>query len=149
VADALARRSRLLWPGGTVVASVVPLTTTLRGALIAPTTAVRLRRGLEAAEEALDAEQRGLDALPASEAQRQGGRVSRLVLVSNDGAERFYRRVEHLVIAHAPRLLACIVDVDSATLGDLLYGNGAVVKLLLTERKTTAVAILRAIAAHD
>jgi hypothetical protein len=146
VAEALRRRPRLLWAGGTVVAPVVALTAALRAALTAPETRARLRRGLEAAEAALAAEARGLASLSEADTRRQGGRVSRLLLISNDGAERFYRRVEHVVLAHASRVLACMIDADSATLGTLLYGGDAVAKLLLTERKTAAVAILRAIA---
>jgi hypothetical protein len=106
-----------------------------------------LRRGLEAAEGALVAERRGLGALPPAEARRQGARVSRLLLLANDGAERFYRQVERLVATHAPRVLACVVDCDSATLGALLYGSDAVAKLVLAEHKTAVVAILRALAA--
>lgn len=146
VRAALAARTRLLWPGGTLVASVVPLSDALRRALGTPATARLLRRGLEAAEGALAAERRGLAALPPAEAQRQGGRVSRLVLVASDGAERFYRQVERLVAAHAPRVLACVVDCDSATLGGLLYEDDAMAKLVLAEHKTAVAAILRAFA---
>lgn len=145
VVTALGRRTRPLWPGGTVIAPVLPLSPALRAALTAPATLPRLQRGLEAAEATLAAEQRGFAALPPGEAGRRGDRVSRLLLVSNDGAERFYRRVEHVVLAHASRVLACVVDADCAVLGGLLYGNGAVAKSLLTERKTATVAILRAI----
>jgi hypothetical protein len=146
VVAALGRHTRPLWPGGTVIVPLVPLSPALRAALTAPATLPRLQRGLEAAEATLAAEQRGLAALPKAEADRRGDRVSRLLLVSNDGAERFYRRVEHVVLAHPSRVIACVVDADSAVLGGLLYGNGAVAKSLLTERKTAVISILRAIA---
>jgi hypothetical protein len=68
------------------------------------------------------------------------------LLVSNDGAERFYRQVERLVVGHAPRVLACVLDCDSPTLGDLLPGAAGVVKLVLTGHKTAAAAVLRALA---
>ena len=93
-----------------------------------------------------DAERRGLAALPAAEARRQGGRVSRLLLVTRDGAERFYRHVERLAAAHAPRVLVCVVDCDSAQLGGLLYERAAVAKLVLAEHKAAVAAILRAAA---
>jgi hypothetical protein len=146
VQAALAAVRRPLWPGGAVVASVVPLTYALRRALRSAAAIGTLRRGLEAAESALDDERRGLDALPADEARRHGGRVSRLLLVANDGAERFYRRVEHLVAAHSPRVLPCVVECDSPSLGALLYGQGEIAKLVLAERKTAVIAILRALA---
>jgi hypothetical protein len=146
VQAALAVRTRLLWPGGTLVTSVVALSDDLRRTLADPGVTRLLRRGLEAAEGALAAERRGLGALPPAEARRQGARVSRLLLLANDGAERFYRQVERLVAAHAPRVLACVVDCDSATLGALLYGRDAVAKLVLAEHKAAVVAILRALA---
>lgn len=148
VQAALAARTRLLWPGGTLVVPIVPLHPALRCALATPAVAQRSRRGLEAAQAALDAERRGLDALPATEARRQGGRVSRLLMVANDGAERFYRHVERLLLANAPRVLACVVDCDSATLGALLFEPGAIAKLVLVERKSAVSAILRALAAR-
>ena len=146
VQAALAAATRPLWSGGTVAASVVPLTHALRRALRASASSGMVRRGLEAAESALDVEQRGLDALPAEEALRHGGRVSRLLLVANDGAERFNRRVERLVVLHAPRVLPCIIECDSPSLGALLYGPGEVAKVVLAERKTAVVAILQALA---
>ncbi len=146
VQAALASAVRRLWRGGTVTASIAPLTHALRRALRAAAAEGVLRRGLESAESALDAEQRGLAALPAAEAARHGERVSRLVLIANDGAERFYRRVEHLIVAHAPRVLPCVVDCDSPSLGALLYGPGEVVKLVLVEHTSAVAAVLRALA---
>jgi len=95
---------------------------------------------------ALEAEQRGLAALDPEMAGRQGQRVSRLLLITNDGAERFYRQVERLALTHAPRLLVCVVECDSQVLGTLLYGEDAVAKLVLTTHKAAAAAILRAVA---
>lgn len=149
VQAALAANTRLLRPGGTLIAAVVPLTDALRRALGEAGTTHRLRRGLEAAADALDAERRGLASLPPQEARRHGGRVSRLLVVANDGAERFYRQVERLVAAHAPRVLTCIVDCDGATLGALLYEPDAVAKLVLVEHKTVVAAVLRALAKAD
>jgi hypothetical protein len=146
VQRALAARTRKLWSGGTLDAAVVPLTETLQAALRMPTMAAVLQRGLEAAEITLSAEQRGFAALPTDVARRQGGRVSRLLLITNDGAERFYRQVERLVVTHAPRVLVCLVDCDSATLGGLLFGSDAVAKLVLTGHKAAAATILRSLA---
>ena len=146
VQAALAAARRPLWAGATVVVAVVPLTHALRRAHRTAVSDGMLLRGLEAAERALDAEHRGLAALPAVEARRHGGRVSRLLLVANDGAERLYRRVERLVVTHAPRLLPCVVACDSTSLGALLYGPGETAKVVLAEHKTAVAAILRALA---
>jgi len=146
VQAALAATPRPVWAGATVVAAVVPLTDVLCDALRSARMNGNLVRGLEATERTLDVEQRGLAALPAGEAERHGKRVSRLLLVANDGAARLYRRVERLVVSHAPRVLPCIVDCDSATLGTLLYGPGETAKLVLAEHKTAVTTILRALA---
>ena len=145
VRRALAAHTRKLWSGGTLEIAVVPLTETLRNVLRSPATAPLLQRGLEAATATLAAEQRGLAALPPEVMRRQGRRVSRVLLATNDGAERFYRQVERLVLTHAPRVLVCVLECDSPTLGGLLYGSDGVVKLVLTEHKTAAASILRAL----
>ena len=152
VRRALTARTKKLWPAGVFDAAVVPLTEALRKVLRSPATAALLQRGLEAATATLAAEQRGLAALPPEVTDRQGHRVSRVLLVTNDGAERFYRQVERLAVMHAPRVLVCVLDCDSPALGELLYGFGGesdgVVKLVLTGHKTAAASILRALAGH-
>jgi hypothetical protein len=129
-----------------LVVPSVPLTPTLRAALAALAAQRRLERGLEAADATLAAEQRGLAALAPAVAARQQPRVSRVLVVSNDGAERFYRQVERLALTHAPRVLVCRVDASSAVVGEVCYGPGALAKLVLTTHKTAATDLLRALA---
>ncbi len=143
---ALARAPRKLWSGGTIDAAVVPFDAHVQRALQKHQTTVHLVRGLESAATVLDAEQRGFAALDPDMAARQGQRISRLLLITNDGAERFYRQVERLALTHAPRVLVCVVECDSQVLGRLLYGADAVAKLVLTTHKTAAAALLRALA---
>src|SRR5207244_13638512 len=56
---------------------------------------------------------------------RSGARVSRLLLLSADGAERLYRHVERLALAHAPRVLVVALSADAATLGRATTGRDA------------------------
>jgi len=114
------------------------LTESLAKALRAALARGQLQRGLEAAVASLEAERRGLLAA--------GGRVSRLCLVANDGAERFYRQVERCLTAHAPRLLGGLLDVDGATLGNFLYGRDTAVKLVLVDHKDAVSTVLRSLA---
>jgi hypothetical protein len=146
VQRALRADPRRLWSGGTLRASAIPFDATLRTTLASLAASGRLLRGLEAAEATLAQEQRGLAALPSAVAERQGRRVSRVLVVSNDGAERFYRQLERLASTHAPRVLVCVLDATSSDLGALLYGPDAVVKLVLTAHKTAATHLLRALA---
>jgi hypothetical protein len=146
VRAALQADVRPLWARGTLGVAVVPLNPALRSALAGLAAAGRIERGLEAAEATLAAEQRGFAALPPAVAARQKPRISRVLLVSNDGAERFYRAVERLALIHASRVLVCLLDCPSLVFGELLYGPGAVVKLVLTAHKTAATILLRALA---
>jgi hypothetical protein len=143
---ALAASTRRLWPGGALHVSVLEPTEALVQALRAAAGAGPLRRGLEAATAALDAEQRGLSTLERRAGRPQGERVSRLWLFSRDGAERFYRQVERALVRYAPRVLGCQLDIDSAALGALLYGREAVVKLVMVEHKEAVSAVLRTLA---
>lgn len=146
VRAALAADVRTLWERGTLPAAHVPLTDTLRATLAKLGGHGLLERGLETAEAALGAERRGLEALDAETRARQGQRVSRVLVVSDDGAERFYRGVERLALAHAPRVLVCRVACTSADLGSIVFGPGEVAKLVLTSHKRAAVSILEAMA---
>jgi len=136
---------RPLWAGGTLAVAHAPATTALRRALAALGPAGRLVRGLEAAESTLAGERRGLDALPEEMRREQGARVSRVLLVSADGTERFHRQVERLLRSHAPRVLACRLDWSSAELGAAAFGPGAVAKLVLSGHKSAAAALLEAL----
>jgi hypothetical protein len=128
-----------LWSGGQVRAVRSALTPALVTALRAAGRAGQVRRGLEGAEARLANERAGLGPDPQP-------RVSRLLVCSNDGAERFYRTVERLVRTHAPRVLALVVDADAATLGDACFGAGANARALLVEHRDAVAAALFALA---
>jgi hypothetical protein len=99
-------------------------------------------RGLEQLEKVLDREARGLSMADARSATERGSRVSRLVLVSNDGTERFYRQVERLVCTQGPRLLAICVDVDSSQLAGVVPEASGVVRALMIEHKDSVARVL-------
>ena len=143
----LAAPGRPLWPGGQVPVSVLPLSSSLASALGAAYRAGHLVLGLERAEDALAAEARGLTLAARRAGTAAGVRVSRLLLVSGDGAERLYRHVEQLVLEHAPRVLVVMVSTDAATLGRTTTGGEAAVKVVLAQRKQAVAALLRALTA--
>ena len=76
-----------------------------------------------------------------------GARVSRLLLLSDDGAERLYRNVERLAAAHAPRVLVAMITADAATLGRATIAREAAVKVVLVQHKQAVAALLRALTA--
>jgi hypothetical protein len=106
-----------------------------------------VRRGLEAARALLDAEARGLAQVDRESDVARGARLSRLIFASDDGAERFYRHVETLLVRHADRALGVRLDAHAADLGRLLFGPDAIARLVLLDHKDAVAAALLAIAA--
>lgn len=120
----------------------------LEDALWSAHRAGRVVRGFEAAEKTLSAEERGLRSVDETTGVKRGSRVSRLLLLANDGSDGFYRRIENLIRSHHPRVLAVRLDVDAATLGAPLYGAGSNTRLLMIQHKVAVAAVLLDIAAQ-
>jgi hypothetical protein len=143
----LTSRTVLLWPGGSIDVPVITLTEPLGKALTHAMAQGRLRFGFEKVLERLDEERAGIDNVREQTEGAYGERISRLILFSRDGAERFYRHVESLLRAHSPRLLGCLLEADGATLGRLVTGREKLVKIIMAEHKDAVSEILRSIAA--
>jgi hypothetical protein len=141
----LAVASRPLWRGGTTAVPVLSLRPPFAAALQAARRDGHLVLGLERATEALAAEAHGLDLAACRPTTGAGVRVSRLLLLSEDGAERLYRHVERLALKHAPRVLVVVLSVDAATLGGATTGRDAPVKVVLVQRRRAVAALLRAL----
>ena len=120
---------------------LLPLGPALEAALSAARAGRRLVLGLEAAAETLANEAHGLARRPGGEGS---ARVSRLLLVSGDGAERLYRQVERLAVGHAPRLLVLMLACDAPALGRATTAREAPVKAVLAVHKDAVAALLRA-----
>jgi hypothetical protein len=142
----LADRARPLWSGSDTSIAELRLGPALEAALRHAHAEGRLVRGLESAARALDAEERGLRLADRRAAAPRGARVSRLLLLTSDGAERFYRQVEAQLRRHGARVLAVRLDADAARLGALLFGPERRARLVLLEHKDAVVAALRALA---
>ena len=103
-------------------------------------------RGLEGAERTLAAEERGLRIADQKIGQARGVRVSRLLLLANDGSERFYRQVETLLLRHGHRVLAIRLDTTADKLGNLLFGPNKVAKSVMLEHKSAVASVLLSLA---
>jgi hypothetical protein len=141
----LREHARALWSGGGLRVPAAPWSDALVAALARAQREGHLVRGLELAEKTLDREARGLSLVDARSATERGVRVSRLILVGNDGTERFYRQVERLALKHGPRLLAIWVDADSVQLGAAVPHAAGVVRALMLEHKDDVVRVLLAL----
>ena len=148
LAHELTARARPLWVGGAVSVARADLTPALEAALTSARSAGRIVRGLEAADRTLAMEARGLRRVDRKTGIERGVRVSRLLILADDGADRFYRNVEALLHREGPRVLALRVSADERALGQLLFGSDHVVRLLLVEHKDAVSAVLMALAAH-
>jgi len=102
----------------------------------------RLERGLEGAETRLAAEEAGLKKTAAARPASDGVRISRLLVVSGDGSERFYRQVESLRARFANRLEVLLLDCDDEALGAAAFGPGRRARALLIHHKEAVVRFL-------
>jgi len=118
------------------------VTPTLWHALFEARRARRLCRGLESAEETLANQQRGLRQAPAARVALGARRISRLLVVSEDGSARFYRQVEKLCVRHASRLEALVLECDEVELGRAIFGPGQLARAVLLDHKDVVLRFL-------
>lgn len=121
--------------GAMVLVSRWPLEAALQSALRAARGTGHLMQGLELIEETLDREGKGLKAAQAKAAQPSGQRLSRLLLLADDGAPRFYRDSASLLVRHADRLHGVVVAASAETLGREFTAKGGATKALLIDDK--------------
>jgi len=121
-----------------------PLTIALRKARLQG----QLRYGFEDIAGKLESERKGLTNVRGRMDAPQGKRISRLLLFSNDGAERLYRHIEQILKAHAPRLLGCLINMNSNDFGRLMTDKDSKIKIVMVEHKAIVCDILRAIIAE-
>ena len=142
----LTLHTRPLWAGGELDVPLVKFDSELAAALRNARSAGQLVRGLESAQRALAAEEHGLHLADRRSGVPRGVRVSRLLALADDGVERFYRHVETLLRRRGPRVLAVRLEVDAGALGELLFGPGHLVRLLMIGHKEAVCAVLLAMA---
>jgi hypothetical protein len=147
IRKALMGRTVRLWPGGTLDVAKITMDDPLKKALRTARLKGRIQYGFETVSSRLVDENKGIANVRGRGGVPYGDRVSRLLLFSNDGAERFYRHIESLLQAHAPRLLGCLLDVDGISLGSALTGKETRIKLLMAEHKDAVSEILRTMVA--
>lgn len=102
----------------------------------------RVVRGFELIERSLASQSKGLQQVDQKTGEKRGQRISRLLIISNDGSDRYMRKLEQLILQHKDRVLAIVIDADSERLGHLFFGEGKSVKLLMLEHKESVAAAL-------
>jgi hypothetical protein len=137
-------RTVKLWAGSDLDVPLIALTNPLKKSLQAAMDNGHVRYGFEGVKDKLNGEKAGIANIRERSGVPHGERISRLILFSNDGAERFCRHVEQLLRSHGPRLLGCFLDTDSSILGRLITGEDRQIKLVMAEHKDAVSEILRA-----
>ena len=131
----LTTQTRPLWPETELEVPMATLSSKMGAALLSAHNAGHVVRSLESAEHMLAAEERGLGLVDRHSGVPRGVRVSRLLVLADDGAERFYRQVERLLRRHGHRVLAVRLEVDAGTLGESIFGPRHLVRLLMLDHK--------------
>jgi hypothetical protein len=146
--SALRANVQRLWTEGELEISSAPLDAALITALMSAFSSGFMLRGLDAAERKLESEERGLKRVDERSGVERGQRVSRLLLLSDDGSERFYRQVERCLLRHGPRVLAIRLNADAMGLGELFFGPGGLARCVLIHHKDAVSATLLALASE-
>ena len=140
VRAALEEESIQLYSASTIYIPVLKLTPKLRTNMFYAKSLGELVIGYEAIERALANELRGLQKIDS-----QSDRVSRLLIVTNDGSPRFYRELAFLRKRQGPRVLICRLDVDSVLMGNILGFKDRVVKAVLLNKKKSVINVLKSL----
>ena len=143
IREALATRQTRVGPESKMEVPLLYVSEALIGAIKKALLQRRVRFGFDDIFDKLAAEKKGLDALLQKTNFQQKERISRLLLFSNDGAERLYRHIEQILIEHYPRILGCQLDIDSRKLGQWITGRTAGIKVILVEHKDAVTDVLR------
>lgn len=138
----LTQDRRPLWENGTIQVVNVEFTPALEDILLKAQQFRQLVHGLERIDQILSSEQKGLLALHEKQGTAPVNRVSRVLLISNDGAERFYRACESTLLHHGDRVLGLYVNADSARMGHKLFGPARSVKALLVSDREAVTHVL-------
>lgn len=104
-----------------------------------------LQGGLERIQTTLQNEEAGLILIDPNRKKNQTRKITRLLIVSNDGSDRFYRECERLLNLYQHCILVLKLDVSSQTLGNSFFGKDKAVKAILVTRRETAEKILSTI----
>ena len=132
----LKKDCRTLWEQSALKIPHVPFLPALETYLKLLLNRRQLERGLEHIDQLLNTEQKGLSAIQEKKGAKPSQRVSRLLLVTNDGSERFYRACEKTLLRNSDRLLLVYVDESSSRLSEILLGetNKSIKALLVSDR---------------
>jgi hypothetical protein len=134
---------------GTLKVPYVELSENLIQALAFARRCGTLRGGLESIETLLQTEEAGLASLRSRQKSKDPNRISRVLIFSNDGSERFYRHCEAVLLKYRSRVFGVKINADSSLLGKSFFGKEKAVKAMLVSRKDAVIKVLSAIMSNS
>lgn len=137
--EAARTAGRPAWAGGALTPALVAV-------LFEARRARRIVRGLEDAEAALKAQALGVRGAVGPGAPGGADRISRLLVVSQDGSDRFFRKMDSLHRQYGNMLEVYVCACDEQVLGTAVFGADRRARALLVDHKEAVVQALRAIA---
>ena len=140
VRAALEKEDIALYSTSTMYLPVLKLTPKLRTNIFHAKSLGELIIGYETIERALANELRGLKKIDSL-----GNRVSRLLMVTNDGSHRFYRELSFLQKKQGARVLICRLDVGAVLMGNILGFKDQLVKAVLVSKKNSVMNVLKSL----
>ena len=146
---AMQKSFQVFSPDGTVKVPYVELSENLIQALAFARRCGTLRGGLESIETLLQTEEAGLASLRSRQKSKDPNRISRVLIFSNDGSERFYRHCEAVLLKYGSRVFGIKINADSNLLGKSFFGKEKAVKAMLVSRKDAVIKVLSAIMSNS
>lgn len=135
----LAKDLRPLWEKSPFQVAHISFTPKLEEALLKALNFKQIEPGLEHINQILGNEKNGLSAQQKKDGAAPSFRLSRLLIIANDGSERFYRSCESTLMNHGDRVLILAVGVPSSRLSQNLYGPEKAIKaLMVSEREAVS-----------
>ena len=141
----LLRHSSPIHEGSHFAVPLIPLNPELAQSLVFAKRCGKVQGGLESIEVQLQKEAAGLVKTAAKGTPNQASGASRVLFISNDGSERFYRNAESLAAKHTPRVYVIRLDLDSSEMGKHFFGEEARVKAMMVLEKDFVTKCFQAI----
>lgn len=149
IKELLSHNLKKLWPKAQTEAVFLPAYEKFIRTLQLEHKRGRIIRGFELIERSLEIQAHGLSLVDEKTGGQRGSRVSRLLLISNDGAERFMRNIESLLLDHGDRVLSLVINIDSEKLGQMFFGEGKTAKVMMLEHKESVANALFSLVEGD
>lgn len=146
---AMQKSFQVFSPDGTIKVPCVELSDNLIQALAFARRCGSLRGGLESIETLLQTEEAGLVSLRSRQKSKDPNRISRVLIFSNDGSDRFYRHCETLLVKYKSRVFGIKINADSVLLGKSFFGKEKAVKAMLVSRKDAVIKVLSAVMSNS